>query len=79
MHFLLICTQGSLIICSKAGDKLIFYNAMEDTYTFDEIFKDKTVVNTKFRIVVDSEESGRDVRSSINTHMLMPISHPWDC
>ena len=64
-------------MCLTAGDKHIFYNAIKDTYTYDEIFKDKTVVNTNnFRIVVDLEESGRDVRSSVNTQTLMPDFSP---
>lgn len=70
-HFLWTHTGGSLIICSKADDKLfvvvVVNNAIRDTYTCDKILKNKTMVNTKFRIVAAPEESGRDMGSSINT------------
>lgn len=70
-HFLWTHTGGSLIICSKADDKLfvvvVVNNAIRDTYTCDKILKNKTMVNTKFRIVAAPEESGRNMGSSINT------------
>lgn len=70
-HFLWTHTGGSLIICSKADDKLfvvvVVNDAIRDTYTCDKILKNKTMVNTKFSIVAAPEESGRNMGSSINT------------
>lgn len=48
----------------------LFFIMKLGIHTCDKIFKNKTVINTEFRIMVASEEGGGDMGSGLNTQKL---------